>query len=57
MAAHKRENGVLQDDLRELLQLLGLPDSASPRSPHEVFQHALSVLRERLTAPFREDGK
>lgn len=45
------DSGVLQDDLRQLLELLGLPTHARPQSPHEVFQEALGVLRKRLPSP------
>ena len=40
--------GVMQDDLRQLLDLLGLPSGAQSRSPHAVFQEALAVLRRRI---------
>ena len=40
--------GVMQDDLRQLLDLLGLPSGAQSRSPHAVFQEALAVLRPRI---------
>lgn len=51
--------GVLQDDLRELLQALGMPDGARPQSPHEVFQEALTVLRARLATlpPVAAEGE
>ena len=42
-------SGVLQNDLIELLTILGMSTHARPQSPHEVFQEALSVLRDRLT--------
>jgi hypothetical protein len=30
------ENAVLQDDLRDMLRALGLPDHARPQSPREA---------------------
>ncbi len=39
---------VMQSDLRELLLALDMGDHARPQSPHEVFQEALVVLRQRL---------
>jgi hypothetical protein len=44
------ESDMLQSDLRELLRVLDMPDHARSQSPHEVFQEALTVLRER--APY-----
>lgn len=41
---------VQQSDLAELLAILGMGDHARPQSPHEVFQDALEVLRNRLTS-------
>jgi hypothetical protein len=41
---------VAQDDLAELLGILGMGDHARPQSPHEVFQEALGVLRKRLAS-------
>lgn len=41
-------NGVLQNDLREMLQALGMNDGAQPFSPHEVFQRALIEMKLRL---------
>lgn len=42
---------IAQSDLAELLTVLGIGDHARPQSPHEVFQEALGVLRERLASP------
>ena len=42
------DSDVLHADLVELLTVLGMSDHARPQSPHEVFQEALGVLRERL---------
>jgi hypothetical protein len=42
------ETGVLQNDLREMLQALGMDDGAQPRSPHEVFQSALTEMKRQL---------
>ena len=51
---------VLQDDLAELLTILGMGDHARPQSPHEVFQDAIAVLRKRLNetdrAPALDQG-
>lgn len=49
LTAQPDQNGVLQDDLGELLRLLGMPGHARPQSPHDVFQEALAELRRRLT--------
>lgn len=43
------ESSVLQDDLRDMLRALGLPDSAQPRSPHEVFRDCIEEVK-RLKA-------
>lgn len=40
--------GVLQDDLKTLLTMLGMPDGARNASPHEVFQEVIAVLKVRL---------
>lgn len=40
--------GLLQDDLKELLNILDMPDHARPQSPHDVFQEALRHLRIAL---------
>lgn len=42
--------GVLQDDLRDMLQALGMNDGAQAKSPHEVFQEALTEMKRRLAA-------
>lgn len=47
----ERDSGVLQDDLRDMLQALGLPDCARPQSPHEVFRLCIAEvqrLREQV---------
>ena len=36
---------VLQNDLRDLLDALGMPSGAQPRSPHEVFRDALMRMK------------
>lgn len=41
---------IAQSDLAELLTILGMGNHARPQSPHEVFQEALGVLRQRLVA-------
>lgn len=43
------DSGVLQDDLRDLLRALGLPDGARPQSPHEVFRECIEEVK-RLKA-------
>lgn len=41
--------GLLQDDLREILDALGLGTHARPKSPHQVFQdEVLPALKRRL---------
>lgn len=44
------DSDLAQSDLAELLNVLGMGDHARPKSPHEVFQEALGVLRQRLAA-------
>lgn len=39
---------VLQADLRDLLNALGMGDHARPQSPHEVFQGCVAEVRRRL---------
>lgn len=48
------DNGILQDDLRRMLEALGLPSGARPCSPHEVFQTALSEMKRRLAGSSNE---
>jgi hypothetical protein len=43
------EEAIMQDDLRELLDALGMFSGAQPQSPHEVMQNAIAVAR-RLRA-------
>ncbi len=50
-------SAVAQNDLAELLTILGMGDHARPQSPHEVFQEALSVLRKRLGAERVEEER
>jgi hypothetical protein len=57
MTYQTTDSGVLQDDLRELLQLLGMSDAAQPRSPHEVFQSALQELRRILSPAHAGEAK
>jgi hypothetical protein len=44
------DTGVLQDDLLEMLAILGMSDVARVVSPHTVFQEALGVLKQKLRA-------
>lgn len=39
------DSDILQNDLRELLDVLGMPSGAQPRSPHKVFQDALAEVK------------
>jgi hypothetical protein len=50
-ASEPDETDVLQNDLREMLQALGMNDGAQPRSPHEVFQSALVEMKKQLPPP------
>lgn len=50
------EGSVLQNDLRELMGLLGMSDHARPQLPHEVFQEALAELKRRLDL-FKQVGE
>jgi hypothetical protein len=43
------DTDVMHDDLREMLQSLGMDDGAQPRSPHEVFQTALTEMKRQLS--------
>lgn len=45
---------IAQSDLAELLTVLDMGDHARPQSPHEVFQEALGVLRQRLAENSRQ---
>lgn len=47
MTEHDQE--VLHADLCELVVALGMGNYARPQSPHEVFQQALEVLRQKLS--------
>ena len=38
-----RQLDFVQEDLRELLRVLGMGDHARPQSPHEVFQEAIAL--------------
>jgi hypothetical protein len=42
------DDSVLQEDLREMLQALGMPDYARSQSPHDVFQDALAEMKRQL---------
>lgn len=55
IAARGDVSGALQDDLREFMKVLGLPDGPQPLSPHEVFQVCLEVLKMRIN--YREPSK
>jgi hypothetical protein len=39
------EQDIMQDDLRELLDALGMFSGAQPQSPHEVMQNAIAAVR------------
>ena len=47
--ALEANGGALQDDLRDMLIALGLPDHARPQSPHEVFRKCIDEVK-RLRA-------
>lgn len=38
----------VQEDLRQMLEALGMPDHARPYSPHRVFQEALTEMKLQL---------
>lgn len=38
----------LQEDLRQMLEALGMSNHARPYSPHRVFQEALTEMKRRL---------
>ncbi|MCX7322200.1 MAG: hypothetical protein NT113_22910 [Hyphomicrobiales bacterium] len=40
----------LQEDLRQMLEALGMSDHARPYSPHRVFQEALNEMKRQLAA-------
>lgn len=40
------ESSVLQDDLRDMLRALGLPDAARPQSPHAVFRECIAEVEK-----------
>jgi hypothetical protein len=44
-AARGDDSEVLQNDLQEMLQALGMFDGARPQSPHTVFQECLAEVR------------
>lgn len=48
------DSDIAQSDLAELLTVLGMGDHARPQSPHEVFQEALCILRNRLATATAE---
>lgn len=50
----KDERSILQNDLRDMLRALGLPDSARPQSPHEVFRECIEEVK-RIAAPGATD--
>ncbi|WP_425909018.1 hypothetical protein [Nitrobacter sp. TKz-YC02] len=43
-----RASAELQNDLSEMLRALGMSDAAQPRSPHDVFQSAISEMKRQI---------
>jgi hypothetical protein len=39
------DTSALQDDLRDMLRALGLPDGARPQSPHEIFRECIEAVK------------
>lgn len=51
------DESVLQDDLREMLQALGMSDGAQAKSPHQVFKEALGEMKRQLAAGKRSAAR
>lgn len=55
--AERERDSVMQDDIAELLRILGLGDHARPCSPHEIVQQEVIPAVRALAAPARREPK
>lgn len=52
------DSAILEDDLRDMLRILGLGDHARPQSPHLVFRECIAAVEQlRQCETSREDAR
>jgi hypothetical protein len=56
MCSEKNQSDVFQEDVRDLLEALGLGTHARPKSPHEVIQDEIIPAIESLKKGNQTDG-